>query len=58
MSSYNYNTRLNSPTPIEESTPFELSTSADTIVDTPSESNANTSKVSETAILIENMERR
>ena len=58
MSSYNYNTRLNSLTSIEESTPTEVSTSNDTIVDTPSQTNANTSQVSETAILIINLEKK
>ena len=58
MSSYNYNTRLNSLTSIEESTPSEVSTSNDTIVDTPSQTNANTSQVSETAILIINLEKK
>ena len=52
MSSHNYNIKLNSVTPIEESTPSEVSTSTDAIVDTPFETNANASEVSETAILI------
>ena len=52
MSSHNYNTRLNSLTSIEESTSTEVGASNDTIVDTPSQSNANTSQFSETATLI------
>ena len=58
MSSHNYNTMLNSLTSIEESTPTEVSTSNDTIVDTPFQTNANTSEVSETAILIINLEKK
>ena len=52
MSSHNYNIKLNSVTPIEESTPSEVSTSTDAIVDTPFETNANASEVSGSAILI------
>ena len=44
MSSHNYNTRLNSLSSIEESTPTEVSASNDTIADTPSQTNANTRK--------------
>ena len=57
MSLHNYNTRLNSFTSIEESTPTEVSASNDTIVDTPSQTNANTSQNSETTILILNLEK-
>ena len=56
MSSNNYNTRLNSLTSTEESTPTEVSASNDTIVDTPSQANSNTSQFSETATLIINLE--
>ena len=52
MSSHNYNMKLNFLAPIEESTPSEVSTSTDAIVDTPFETNANASEVSGTAILI------
>ena len=58
MSSHNYNTRLNSLTSIEESTPTEVSASNDTIVDAPSQTNANTTQVSETATLIINLEKK
>ena len=58
MSSHNYNTRINSLTSIEESIPTEVSASNDTIVDTPSQTNANTSQFSETATLIINLEKR
>ena len=58
MSSHNYNTMLNFLTSIEESTPTEVSTSNDAIVDTSSQTNANTSEVSETAILIINLEKK
>ena len=44
--------RLNSLSSIEESTPTEVSASNDTIVDTPSQTNANTTQFSETATLI------
>ena len=40
--------RLNSLNSIEESTPTDVSVSSDTIVDAPSETNANTSQFSET----------
>ena len=58
MSSHNYNTRLNSLSSIEESTPTEASTSNVTIVDTPSQTNANTTQFSETATLIMNLEKK
>ena len=58
MSSHNYNTRLNSLSSIEESTPTELSASNETIVDTPSQTNANTTQFSETATLIMNLEKK
>ena len=57
MSSHNYNARLNSLTSIEESTPTELCSSNNTIVDTPSQRNANTSQVSGTALLIINLKK-
>ena len=50
MSSHNYKTKLNFLTSIEESPQTEVSTSNDTTV--------NTSEVSETAILITNLEKR
>ena len=50
--------RLNSLTKIEESTPPEVSTSTDTIVDTLSQTNGNTSEVSETAILIIHVDKK
>ena len=56
MLSHNYNTKLSSLISIEESTPSEVSTPNDTIVDTPSQTNANTSQFSETATLIINLE--
>ena len=56
--SHNYHTRLNSLTSIEESTPTEVSASNDTIVDTPSQTNANTTQFSETATLIINLEKK
>ena len=52
MSSHNYNVKLNSVAPVEESTPSEVSTSTNAIVDTSFETNANASEVSGTAILI------
>ena len=55
---YNYNIRLDSLSLLEESTSTEVSASKDTTVDTPSLTNANTSQVSKTAILIINLERR
>ena len=55
---HNYNTRLNSLTSIEESTPTEGSASNDTTVDTPSQTNANTTQFSETATLIINLEKK
>ena len=58
MLPHNYNTRLNSPTSIEESTPTEVSASNDTIVDTPSQTNVNTTQFSETATLIINLEKK
>ena len=58
MSSHNYNTRLNSLSSNEESTPTEVSASNDTIVDTPSQINANTTQFSETATLIINLEKK
>ena len=57
MSSHNYNTRLNSRISIEESTSAEVSASNNTIVDTPSQTNANTTQFSETATLIINLEK-
>ena len=56
--SHNYNTRLNSLSSIEESTPTEVSASDDTIVDTPSQANANTTQLSETSTLIINLEQK
>ena len=41
-----------------ESTPTELSTSTGTTVDTLSQTNTNTSEVSENAILIINLQKR
>ena len=58
MSSHNYNTRLNSLTSIQESTPTEVSASNDTIVDTPSQTKTSTSEFSETATLIINLEEK
>ena len=58
MSSHNCNTRLNSLTSIEESTPTEVSASNDTIFDTPSQTNANTTQFSETATFIINLEKK
>ena len=58
MLSHNYNKRLNSLTSIEESIPTEVRTLNDTVVDTPSQTNANTSEVSETAIFIINLEKK
>ena len=58
MSLHNYNTRLNSLTSIEESTPAEVSASNDTIINTPSQTNANTTPFSETATLIINLEKK
>ena len=49
--------KLNSPKSTEESTPTEVSASNDTIVDTPSQTNANTFQFSETATLIINLEK-
>ena len=58
MSLHNYyKTRLNSLTSTEESAPTEVSASNDTIVDTTSQTNANTSQVSKTATLIINLEK-
>ena len=58
-SSHNYNSSVNSLTSIEESAPTEVSASNDTIVDTPSQTNVNTSQVSETEkILIKNLEKK
>ena len=58
MSLHNYyKTRLNSLTSTEESAPTEVSVSNDTIVDTTSQTNANTSQVSKTATLIINLEK-
>ena len=56
--SHNYNTRLYSFSSIEESTPIEVSTSNDKIIDTPSQSNANATQFSETAALITNLEKK
>ena len=42
MSSHNANTRLNSLTSVEESNPSEVSASNGATVDTPSQTNANT----------------
>ena len=58
MSSHNYNMKLNFLAPIEESTPSEVSTSTDAIVDTPFETNANTSEVSGTATLVVSLEKK
>ena len=58
MLSHNYNKRLNSLTSIEESIPTEVRILNDTVVDTPSQTNANTSEVSETAIFIINLEKK
>ena len=58
MSSHNYNTRLNSLTSIQESTPTEVSAANDTIVDTPSQTKTSTSEFSETATLIINLEKK
>ena len=58
MLSHNYNTRLNSLTAIEESTPTKVSISNDTTVDTPSQTNANTIQFSETTTLIINLEKK
>ena len=58
MSSRNYNTRLNSLTSNEESTLTEVSASNDAIVDAPSQTNATTSQLSETATLIINLEKK
>ena len=52
MSSHNYNKRTNSLTSIEEST------SNDTIVYTPSQTNTNTPQFSETASLTINLEKK
>ena len=58
MSLHNYyKTRLNSLTSVEENAPTEVSASNDTIVDTTSQTNTNTSQVSETATLIINLEK-
>ena len=43
---------------MEESTPTEVSTSNDTIVDTPSQASANTSLVSQTDIFIIDLEKK
>ena len=58
MLSRNYSTRLNSFTSIEESTPTEVRASNDIIVDTPSQTNANTTQFSETATSIINLEKK
>ena len=58
MSSHNYNTRINSLTSIEENTPTEVSASNDTVVDTLSQTNPNTSQFSKTAALIINPEKK
>ena len=58
MLSHNYNKRLNSLTSNEESTPTEVSTSNDAIVEAPSQTNANTYQFSETATLIINLEKK
>ena len=58
MLSHNYNTRLNSLSSIEESTPTEVSASNDTNDDTSSQTNANTTQFSETATLIINLEKK
>ena len=58
MSSHNCNTKLNLLTSIEESTPTKVSVSNDTIVDPPSQTNADTSQFSETATLIINLEKK
>ena len=55
MSSHNYNTRKNSFTSNEESTPTEVSGSNDAIVEAPFQANANTYQFSETAALIINL---
>ena len=55
---HNYNTRLNFLTPIEGNTPTEVSTSTETIFDTPSQTNASTSEVSKNAVLIINLEKK
>ena len=57
MLSHDFHTRLNSLRSIEESTPIVVSTSNDTIVDISSQTNANTSEVSETDILNINLEK-
>ena len=43
---------------MEESTPTEVSTSNDTIVDTPSQASANTSQVSQTDIFVIDLEKK
>ena len=58
MLSHNFNVRLNSVTSMEESTPTGVSTSNDTIVDTPSQTSANTSQVSQTDIFIIDLEKK
>ena len=58
MSSHNYNTRLNSITLIEESTPTEVSPSVDATVYIPSQTSDNTSQFFETATLIINLEKK
>ena len=58
MSSHNYNTRLNSLPSIEDSTPTDVSASNDTVVDTSSQTNANTSQFSETTTVIINLEKK
>ena len=50
--------KISSLTSTEESTPTEVSASNDTIVDTPSQINANTNQFSETATLIINLEKK
>ena len=58
MSSHNYNTRLNSLTSNKESTLTEVSASNDAIVDAPCQTNATTSRFSEAATLIINLEKK
>ena len=58
MSPHNYSVKLNSLTSIGESFLTEVSSSNDTIVITPFQTNAYTSQVSETAILIINLEKK
>ena len=55
MSSHNYNKKLNSLTSNEESTPTEVSDSNDTVVEAPSQANANTYQFPKTSTLIINL---